>query len=212
MNDAINRRQLAHGECVGAGGSPSLVTLASIAPLRRSTQPSCGSAGRSGDALRQHHLHRCRACMTACSEANGLPPTPSVKPATRRTSGSGTSQRISIRRPRTSSSSTRSRREGIRLREAAVHALPGSRLRRPAARSKRLKKDKWGAVTWNQVRCVSAAATARLPARSTCRNSSGTGGIRRSSSASSASTTLEEESGACLHRRVPDASGDLRQA
>ena len=107
----------------------------------------------------------CKACVVACQDANGLPRDPTRHRRALRRAGRPEPQRQERHQavPR--------RRQAV-VRQGAVHALHRSGVRR-RLHARRAQEAR---VRHRQLRrrpTASAAATARSPARSTCRSSSG---------------------------------------
>ena len=148
----------------------------------------------------------CKACVVACQEANDLH-------ADDRRTGGYLATRRRPQRPhqeRHQALSERRRRPAL-VHQGAVHALrrSGLRLGLHAGRAAQEGARASSATTRTS---ASAAATARWPARSTFRSSSGTRPPRRSSSASCAGTAWPKGGIPGLLRGLPARGGDLRQA
>ena len=145
MSCAINRRQ-ALVRIVGVAGAIAAALATSALAEEHPAHPVAAP-----DAVAMLYDNTictgCKACMTACSEANGLPPT------RRSPAASGTCRWISTRRPRTSSSSTRSPVDGFAfVKRQCMHCLdPACVTGCPFGA---LKKNEWGAVTWESSLCI----------------------------------------------------------
>ncbi|HVO64575.1 MAG TPA: hydrogenase 2 operon protein HybA [Terriglobales bacterium] len=154
MNVEINRRQLLKG-IVGAGGAV-VGGLATSAVAEEHPEHPVAPPDAVAMLYDSTVCTGCRACMTACSEANGLPPDTvgGVPPDTSLTSGlwdipedlnSKTKNIIKLYRETDGTDFAFVKRQCMHcLDPACATGCPFGAL----------KKNQWGAVTWNSSLCI----------------------------------------------------------